>query len=133
MMERHLVYSTCKIISQVCHLNLCLAFVRYRVKSRLQELLQMDRELTSNEHREINPCGARSIEAALHLIGNPVQCCLKVYEQVSKLVEIIRAKRDDTKSKSITFNLSKHFQNISFVICFLSTQMVSYIMARHGN
>ena len=72
----------------------------FRVKSRLQELLQMDRELTTNEHREINPCSARSIEAALHVIGNPVQCCLKVFELVSKLVEIIRAKRDDPKTKS---------------------------------
>ena len=40
------------------------------VKSRLQYLLQMDRELTPEEHKEIT---ARSIEAALHLIGNPVQ------------------------------------------------------------
>ena len=71
------------------------------MKSRLQELLQMDRELTANEHREINPCGARSIEAALHVIGNPVQCCVKVYELLYKLVEIIRAKRDDPKTKSM--------------------------------
>ncbi|KAI9562725.1 hypothetical protein GHT06_010179 [Daphnia sinensis] len=74
--------------------------LQHMVKSRLQELLQMDRELTANEHREINPCGARSIEAALHVIGNPVQCCVKVYELVSKLVEIVRAKRDDPKTKN---------------------------------
>ncbi|KAK4025447.1 hypothetical protein OUZ56_014515 [Daphnia magna] len=74
--------------------------LQHMVKSRLQELLQMDRELNANEHREINPCGARSIEAALHVIGNPVQCCVKVYELVSKLVEIVRAKRDDPKTKN---------------------------------
>ncbi|XP_046636471.1 inositol hexakisphosphate and diphosphoinositol-pentakisphosphate kinase-like isoform X2 [Daphnia pulicaria] len=74
--------------------------LQHMVKSRLQELLQMDRELTENEHREINPCGARSIEAALHVIGNPVQCCVKVYELVCKLVEIVRSKRDDPKTKN---------------------------------
>jgi inositol hexakisphosphate/diphosphoinositol-pentakisphosphate kinase len=68
----------------------------------------MDRELTPEEHKEINPCSARSIEAALHLIGNPVRCCLKVYELVNKLVETVRAKCEDPKTKS------KHFYHLFF-------------------
>lgn len=80
--------------------------------------MQTDRELTEEEHREINPCGARSIEAALHLIGNPVKCCQKVYELVSKLVEIIREKSEDPKTKSIRNMLVFRFLNnfLTFII-----------------
>ena len=74
-----------------------------RVKSRLQDLLQSDRDLTPAETCEINQCSARSIEVALSLMGNPVRCCEQVYELVTKLVEVIRAKRDDTKTKSTLF------------------------------
>ncbi|EFX83862.1 hypothetical protein DAPPUDRAFT_315386 [Daphnia pulex] len=42
-------------------------------------------------------------EAALHVIGNPVQCCVKVYKLVCNLVEIVRSKRDDPKTKSLTY------------------------------
>ncbi len=104
------------------------------MKSRLQELLQMDRELTENEHREINPCGARSIEAALHVIGHPVQCCVKVYELVCKLVEIVRSKRDDPKTKSMSgwiFKLKPHFIPFSFI--YFQMQMACCITAKHGN
>lgn len=97
------LYSTCNLSLRItCYVRLELNFfyVLQRVKSRLQQLLQTDRDLTPSEHSEINPCGARSIEAALHVIGNPVMCCQKVYELVAKLVEIIRAKRDDAKTKS---------------------------------
>lgn len=83
----------------------------FRVKSRLQYLLQMDRELTPEEHKEINPCSARSIEAALHLIGNPVQCCVKVYELVSKLVETVKAKCEDPKTKSKFINFFPNVKN----------------------
>ena len=72
----------------------------FRTKARLQDLLQADRDLTPAEFREINPCSVRSIEAALNLIGNPARCCHKIYELVANLVEVIRAKRDDTKSIS---------------------------------
>jgi inositol hexakisphosphate/diphosphoinositol-pentakisphosphate kinase len=41
-------------------------------------------------------------EADLHVIGNPVQCCVKVYKLVCKLVEIVRSKRDDPKTKSMS-------------------------------
>ena len=71
-----------------------------RTKARLQDLLQTDRNLTAAEFREINPRSVRSIEAALKLIGNPVRCCHKILELVSNLVEVIRAKRDDTKTAS---------------------------------
>lgn len=100
-MAKPLVSNTCKLFAFYSFHPDLTGRILFRVKSRLQELLQMDRELNANEHREINPCGARSIEAALHVIGNPVQCCVKVYELVSKLVEIVRAKRDDPKTKSI--------------------------------
>lgn len=72
--------------------------VQQATKARLQDLLQADRDLTPAEFREINPCSVRSIEAALNLIGNPARCCHKIYELVANLVEVIRAKRDDTKS-----------------------------------
>lgn len=72
----------------------------------------MDRELTPEEHKEINPCSARSIEAALHLIGNPVRCCLKVYELVNKLVETVRAKCEDPKTKSTILYIYTFFSFI---------------------
>lgn len=71
--------------------------------------MQIDRELNEDEVKEINPCGARSIEAALRIIGNPVRCCVKVHELVQKLVEIIKAKCEDpkVKSESLSFAVSE--------------------------
>lgn len=88
---------------------------RCRVKSRLQELLLTDRELTPEEQREINPCAARSIEAALQIVGNPVRCCQKVYELVSKLVDIIRQKCEDPKTKSKSCLESKNMYDLNAI------------------
>ena len=74
--------------------------LQHTVKARLQELLQQDRELSLADLQLINPCQASSIEAALNVIGNPVRCCQKIYVLVAKLVELIRAKRDDPKTKN---------------------------------
>lgn len=87
------------------------------VKTRLQGLLQIDRELSEEEKRRINPCIARSIEAALHIIGNPVQCCVKVHELIQKLVETIRAKCEDPKVKSNSSSFVAMIQRYRFLRC----------------
>ncbi len=45
----------------------------HSVKVRLQELLQRDRELCEIDPTDVNPFQARSIEAALAVVGNPVR------------------------------------------------------------
>ena len=71
----------------------------HRVKQKLHELMQVDKELTPEEMERINPCGSSSVNKALSFIKNPHKCCEKVLELIHKLVALIQAKRDDPKTK----------------------------------
>ncbi|XP_020285466.1 inositol hexakisphosphate and diphosphoinositol-pentakisphosphate kinase isoform X18 [Pseudomyrmex gracilis] len=69
------------------------------VKTRLHELLQQDREFTREDREQINPGNALSINAALDFVKNPVRCCQHVHSLIQKLLDIIRIKKDDAKTK----------------------------------
>ncbi|XP_012273975.1 inositol hexakisphosphate and diphosphoinositol-pentakisphosphate kinase isoform X3 [Orussus abietinus] len=72
---------------------------RCRVKTRLHELLQQDREFTREDREQINPGNALSINAALDFVKNPVRCCQHVHLLIQKLMDIVRLKKDDPKTK----------------------------------
>lgn len=80
----------------------------FRCKSRLHELMQVDREFTAEEREKINPGNALSINAALDFVKNPVKCCQHVHELIKSLMEIVKLKKDDVKTKGdiITLSLS---------------------------
>ncbi|XP_035718742.1 inositol hexakisphosphate and diphosphoinositol-pentakisphosphate kinase 2-like isoform X25 [Vespa mandarinia] len=69
------------------------------VKTRLHELLQQDREFTREDREQINPGNALSINAAMDFVKNPVKCCQHVHALIQKLMDIVRIKKDDPKTK----------------------------------
>ncbi|XP_043280974.1 inositol hexakisphosphate and diphosphoinositol-pentakisphosphate kinase 2 isoform X11 [Venturia canescens] len=69
------------------------------VKTRLHELLQQDREFTKEDREQINPGNALSINDALDFVKNPVKCCQHVQALIQKLMDIVRIKKDDPKTK----------------------------------
>ncbi|XP_044737753.1 inositol hexakisphosphate and diphosphoinositol-pentakisphosphate kinase isoform X2 [Chrysoperla carnea] len=68
-------------------------------KARLHELMQLDREFTDEERKIINPGNAESIAAALEIVKNPARCCQHVHSLIHSLMDIVRTKRDDPKTK----------------------------------
>jgi inositol-hexakisphosphate/diphosphoinositol-pentakisphosphate 1-kinase len=65
----------------------------------LHELMQQDRDFTSTDKENINPCNAISISLAMDFVKNPVKCCERVQELIQKLMAIVRNKKDDPKTK----------------------------------
>ncbi|XP_057322790.1 inositol hexakisphosphate and diphosphoinositol-pentakisphosphate kinase 2 isoform X15 [Microplitis mediator] len=69
------------------------------VKTKLHELLQQDKEFTKEDREQINPGNAISINDALDFVKNPVKCCQHVQMLIHKLMDIVRIKKDDPKTK----------------------------------
>ncbi|XP_044000882.1 inositol hexakisphosphate and diphosphoinositol-pentakisphosphate kinase 2 isoform X19 [Aphidius gifuensis] len=69
------------------------------VKTRLHELLQQDKDFTAEDREKINPSNAISINDALDFVKNPVKCCQHVQTLIHKLMDIVRMKKDDPKTK----------------------------------
>nr|CAD7392080.1 unnamed protein product [Timema cristinae] len=68
-------------------------------KARLHELMQQDREFTPEDRKKINPCNAISINLAVDFVKNPVKCCEHMQDLIQKLMNIVRIKKDDPKTK----------------------------------
>ncbi|XP_052863923.1 inositol hexakisphosphate and diphosphoinositol-pentakisphosphate kinase isoform X5 [Anopheles cruzii] len=71
-------------------------------KSRLHELMQTDREFTSEDRTAINPGNAISINLAMNFVKNPVQCCSHVHSLIRSLMAVVAVKRDDPKTRDAT-------------------------------
>lgn len=69
----------------------------HRVKQKLHELMQQDKDLTDEDKQKINPCDSISISQALKFIKNPHNCCGKVLELIHRLVALIQAKKEAQK------------------------------------
>ncbi|XP_017770125.1 PREDICTED: inositol hexakisphosphate and diphosphoinositol-pentakisphosphate kinase isoform X7 [Nicrophorus vespilloides] len=68
-------------------------------KARLHELMQLDRDFTTEDREKINPGHSVSITDALDFVKNPVQCCRNVHELIKSLMEIVKQKKEDPKTK----------------------------------
>ncbi|KAL3286290.1 hypothetical protein HHI36_000799 [Cryptolaemus montrouzieri] len=68
-------------------------------KSRLHELMQLDRDFTPEDREKINPCNSSSITDALDFVKNPVKCCRHVHSLIKSLMEIVQIKKNDSKTK----------------------------------
>lgn len=68
-------------------------------KSKLHQLMQINRELTPEERQKINPCNSTSLNQALDFVKNPYQCCAHVLKLIHNLVELVDVKKDDAKTK----------------------------------
>lgn len=67
------------------------------VKTRLRDYLTIDKEVTEDIRRKIDPTGNYSIQSSLDFIENPVEMCRRVDGYLKELVDIIRNKILDGK------------------------------------
>ncbi|KAK4884538.1 hypothetical protein RN001_000809 [Aquatica leii] len=70
-------------------------------KSRLHELMQLNRDFTPEDIEKINPCNSYSISDALDFVKNPFKCCQHVHVLIKSLLNIVRLKREDSKTKDV--------------------------------
>lgn len=77
----------------------CSPLLFCRAKSRLHELMQVDRDFTEEDRMTLNPTNSISINQAINFVKNPVQCCTHVQELIKSLLTIIGTKKDDVKMK----------------------------------
>uniref|UniRef100_Q5REW0 Inositol hexakisphosphate and diphosphoinositol-pentakisphosphate kinase 2 n=1 Tax=Pongo abelii TaxID=9601 RepID=VIP2_PONAB len=78
-----------------------LSSCQQRVKARLHEILQKDRDFTAEDYEELTPSGSVSLIKSMHLIKNPVKTCDKVYSLIQSLTSQIRHRMEDPKSSDI--------------------------------
>ncbi|XP_029421755.1 inositol hexakisphosphate and diphosphoinositol-pentakisphosphate kinase 2 isoform X4 [Nannospalax galili] len=78
-----------------------LSSCQQRVKARLHEILQKDRDFTNEDHEKLTPSGSISVIKSMHLIKNPVKTCDKVYSLIQSLTSQIRHRMEDPKSSDI--------------------------------
>ncbi|RZF33266.1 hypothetical protein LSTR_LSTR007611 [Laodelphax striatellus] len=68
-------------------------------EAQLHHLMQQNRDFTAEDRSSINPCNAISISMAMDFVKNPVKCCERVQDLLQKLMNIVRTKKDDPKTK----------------------------------
>lgn len=68
-------------------------------KSKLHALMRLDHDLTDEEKSQLNPTNSTSINEALKYVTNPVQCCRQVLDLIKKLVDLVKTKKDDPKTR----------------------------------
>ncbi|XP_030049294.1 inositol hexakisphosphate and diphosphoinositol-pentakisphosphate kinase 2 isoform X2 [Microcaecilia unicolor] len=78
-----------------------LSSCQHRVKARLHEILQRDREFTPEDYEKLTPAGSASLIKSMHIIKNPVKTCDKVYCFIQSLTSQIRQRMEDPKSADI--------------------------------
>ncbi|XP_018600322.1 inositol hexakisphosphate and diphosphoinositol-pentakisphosphate kinase 2 isoform X3 [Scleropages formosus] len=78
-------------------LNSC----QQRVKARLHEILQKDRDFTAEDYEKLAPTSSTSLVKSMQMIKNPVKTCDKVYSLIQSLTLQIRQRMEDPKSADI--------------------------------
>ncbi|XP_061875498.1 inositol hexakisphosphate and diphosphoinositol-pentakisphosphate kinase 2 isoform X4 [Colius striatus] len=78
-----------------------LSSCQHRVKARLHEILQRDREFTADDYDKLTPSGSISLIKSMQVIKNPVKTCDKVYSLIQSLTSQIRQRMEDPKSTDI--------------------------------
>ncbi|XP_062340395.1 inositol hexakisphosphate and diphosphoinositol-pentakisphosphate kinase 2 isoform X13 [Osmerus eperlanus] len=78
-------------------LNSC----QQKVKVRLHEILQRDRDFTAEDYEKLAPTTSTSLVKSMQMIKNPVKTCDKVYSLIQNLTLQIRQRMEDPKSADI--------------------------------
>ncbi|GCB60444.1 hypothetical protein scyTo_0009173, partial [Scyliorhinus torazame] len=78
-----------------------LSSCQQRVKARLHEILQKDRDFTTEDYEKLAPTKSSSIIKSMQFIKNPVKTCDKVYALIQSLTSQIRQRMEDPKSADI--------------------------------
>ncbi|XP_067320615.1 inositol hexakisphosphate and diphosphoinositol-pentakisphosphate kinase 2 isoform X7 [Anolis sagrei] len=78
-----------------------LSSCQHRVKARLNEILQRDRDFTPEDFEKLTPSGSISLIKSMQIIKNPIKTCDKVYSLIQSLTTQIRQKMEDPKFADI--------------------------------
>ncbi|KAM8876658.1 inositol hexakisphosphate and diphosphoinositol-pentakisphosphate kinase 2 isoform 4-T4 [Synchiropus picturatus] len=71
---------------------------QHRVKARLHEILQKDRDFADEDYDRLAPTGSASLVNSMKIVQNPVAVCDQVYTLIQSLTSQIRQKMEDPKS-----------------------------------
>nr|XP_055065345.1 inositol hexakisphosphate and diphosphoinositol-pentakisphosphate kinase 2 isoform X9 [Misgurnus anguillicaudatus] len=78
-----------------------LSSCQQKVKARLHEILQKDRDFIPDDFEKLAPTSSMSLVKSMQMIKNPVQTCDKVYSLIQNLTLQIRQRMEDPKSADI--------------------------------
>ncbi|XP_044301686.1 inositol hexakisphosphate and diphosphoinositol-pentakisphosphate kinase 2 isoform X2 [Varanus komodoensis] len=78
-----------------------LSSCQHRVKARLNEILQKDRDFTPEDYEKLTPSGSISLIKSMQVIKNPIKTCDKVYSLIQSLTSQIRRRMEDPKFADI--------------------------------
>uniref|UniRef100_A0A671KTL1 Inositol hexakisphosphate and diphosphoinositol-pentakisphosphate kinase n=1 Tax=Sinocyclocheilus anshuiensis TaxID=1608454 RepID=A0A671KTL1_9TELE len=78
-----------------------LSSCQQKVKARLHEILQKDRDFTPEDYEKLAPTSSTSLVKSMQMIKIPVKTCDKVYSLIQNLTLQIRQRMEDPKSADI--------------------------------
>ncbi|XP_047219093.1 inositol hexakisphosphate and diphosphoinositol-pentakisphosphate kinase 2 isoform X11 [Girardinichthys multiradiatus] len=78
-----------------------LSSCQHRVKARLHEILQRDREFNEEDYDRLAPSCADSLVNSMKVVKNPVETCDQVYTLIQSLTSQIRTRMEDPKSADL--------------------------------
>ncbi|XP_041834991.1 inositol hexakisphosphate and diphosphoinositol-pentakisphosphate kinase 2 isoform X3 [Melanotaenia boesemani] len=74
---------------------------QHRVKARLHEILQRNREFTEEDYDTLAPTCSASLVNSMNQVKNPVETCDQVYALIQSLTSQIRKRMEDPKSADL--------------------------------
>uniref|UniRef100_A0A3Q2WB14 Inositol hexakisphosphate and diphosphoinositol-pentakisphosphate kinase n=1 Tax=Haplochromis burtoni TaxID=8153 RepID=A0A3Q2WB14_HAPBU len=78
-----------------------LSSCQHRVKARLHEILQKDRDFTDEDYDRLAPTCSASLVNSMKIVKNPVATCDQVYALIQSLTSQIRKRMEDPKSADL--------------------------------
>ncbi|GAA6066530.1 inositol hexakisphosphate and diphosphoinositol-pentakisphosphate kinase 1 isoform X2, partial [Tachysurus ichikawai] len=72
-----------------------------RVKARLHEIMQKDKNFTEGDYQKLAPTESPSLVNSMNIIENPVKTCDKVFALIQSLTRQIRKRLEDPKSADL--------------------------------
>ncbi|KAM8894503.1 inositol hexakisphosphate and diphosphoinositol-pentakisphosphate kinase 2 isoform 3-T3 [Spinachia spinachia] len=78
-----------------------LSSCQHRVKARLHDILQKDRDFTEDDFDRLAPTGSASLVNSMKIVENPVATCDEVYALIQSLTSQIRRRMEDPTSADL--------------------------------
>ncbi|KAI3377294.1 hypothetical protein L3Q82_008499 [Scortum barcoo] len=78
-----------------------LSSCQHRVKARLHEILQKDRDFNEEDYDRLAPTCSASLVNSMKIVQNPVATCDQVYALIQSLTSQIRKRMEDPKSADL--------------------------------
>ncbi|KAM7424672.1 hypothetical protein PAMA_000836 [Pampus argenteus] len=78
-----------------------LSSCQHRVKARLHEILQKDRDFIDEDYDRLAPTCSASLVNSMKIVQNPVVTCDQVYALIQSLTSQIRKRMEDPKSADL--------------------------------